>query len=314
MGFYVAHKSRSNYTQTYLSMASTFSMDYVNDLEKSLGPDSDNRSPLTNRIENGETITNLRKLGYKIVNLESGWSGAESLKSDLEFNSGFGINEFQLSIIGTTPIPYLGTGDLRYLIHRKNILETFEKLPEVANFSEPTFTYAHILSPHPPFVFDKDGNNIKQRGEFDITDLGWISNHGRTGEMYQKLYTQQLHFVDKMIIDAIGEIINKSPKPPIIILQSDHGPASVYDPHVPDILGISERTGILMAYYFPTTKETGLYPTITPVNSYRVLFNTFFALNYPLLNDHVYISPFERPYDFKEVTGELKTFEKQTKL
>ena len=37
-----------------------------------------------------------------------------------------------------------------------------------------------------------------------------------------------------------------------------------------------EQQGILNAYYFPGQDYHSLYPNITPVNSYRVIFNQFF--------------------------------------
>ncbi len=44
--------------------------------------------------------------------------------------------------------------------HRQIISYTFQKLPEVAVIPGPKFVFAHIIAPHPPFVFDKSGNPI----------------------------------------------------------------------------------------------------------------------------------------------------------
>jgi hypothetical protein len=49
---------------------------------------------------------------------------------------------------------------------------------------------------------------------------------------------------------------------------------------------IEERTAILNAYFLPSSCETdGLYRFITPVNSFRVIFNNCFGVDLELLKD-----------------------------
>jgi hypothetical protein len=49
--------------------------------------------------------------------------------------------------------------------------------------------------------------------------------------------------------------------------------------------------GNLMAYYFPGKDTASLaYPSITPVNSFRLVFNTYFGGTYPLLENVSYFS------------------------
>jgi hypothetical protein len=55
--------------------------------------------------------------------------------------------------------------------------------------------------------------------------------------------------------------------------------------------------GILNAYYFPEAKPN-LYPSITPVNSFRLLFDTYFGADYKLLDDVSYYSDYPLAYDF----------------
>ena len=61
----------------------------------------------------------------------------------------------------------------------------------------------------------------------------------------------------------------------------------------------------LSAYYFPDDTE-GLYPTITPVNSFRVIFNKYFDQNYPLLDDKALYSEYDIPYNYVEVPNDCK--------
>ena len=59
----------------------------------------------------------------------------------------------------------------------------------------------------------------------------------------------------------------------MIIIQGDHG------------LDTEARMAILNAYYLPGDGAKMLYPTITPVNSFRVVFNAYFGQEYPILPD-----------------------------
>jgi hypothetical protein len=92
-------------------------------------------------------------------------------------------------------------------------------------------------------------------------------------------------------------IIEKSSTPPVIILQGDHGPAQ---------LEKENRMGILNAYYF-STKQDALYSTITPVNTFRVVFNTFFGTDLEMLPDTSYYSKYSQPYAFEMIPNTCTT-------
>lgn len=70
---------------------------------------------------------------------------------------------------------------------------------------------------------------------------------------------------------------------------------------------MKEQHAILNAYYFPGQQVDLLYPSVTPVNSFRIVFNTFFGDNYDLLEERSYFLPSARPYDFIDVTERVKT-------
>ena len=64
-----------------------------------------------------------------------------------------------------------------------------------------------------------------------------------------------------------------------IILQGDHGQLWP-DQH-------AAQMKILNAYYLPKGSEV-LYPSISPVNTFRVVFNEYLGGNFPLLEDVSY--------------------------
>lgn len=89
---------------------------------------------------------------------------------------------------------------------------------------------------------------------------------------------------------------------PIIIIQGDTGSAIDVDWKNPDEMMIKQRMSNLNSYYLPNMNKTLLYETITPVNTFRIIFNLYFDGNYELLEDKMYWSTGEKPYDFKDIT------------
>jgi hypothetical protein len=93
------------------------------------------------------------------------------------------------------------------------------------------------------------------------------------------------------LLEAVDMILAESDVPPIIILQGDHGPW--LQPN-------DKRMWILAAMYFPGHKDQ-LYRTITPVNIFRLVFNSYFGGKYERLPDVSYFSPVPKLYDFSRV-------------
>jgi|TARA_B110000467_G_scaffold134753_1_gene131263 hypothetical protein len=93
--------------------------------------------------------------------------------------------------------------------------------------------------------------------------------------------------------------LNETDHQPIIIIESDHG--TDFDWNEPTNEMLKQRFSNLNAYYMPEGQEL-LYDTITPVNSFRIMFNSNFNGNFELLEDKVYWSSYDQPYKFEDVT------------
>jgi hypothetical protein len=67
--------------------------------------------------------------------------------------------------------------------------------------------------------------------------------------------------------------------------------------------GKRERMAIFNAYYFPGGSPASLDPSITPVNSFRVLFDAYFHGDFGRLPDVSYFSNPSLPYDLSPVAA-----------
>jgi hypothetical protein len=122
-------------------------------------------------------------------------------------------------------------------------------------------------------------------------------------EEYLERLPPQVAFIDRMIVQSVTAILAASKEPPIIVIQGDHGPAGYIYPEAPPEWGRLDRMAILNAYFLPERCRAALYPEITPVNTFRVIFGACLGLPYDLLADASYFSEYERPYDFIPVTN-----------
>jgi hypothetical protein len=161
------------------------------------------------------------------------------------------------------------------------------------------FVFCHIVCPHPPFVFGAHGEKTEPQGYFTMTEGGVFQTVDRekVRREYVEKYRAQLEFVNAKAETAVERILAAPPQPPVIILQGDHGPGSVLNWNDPEPEDLVERFAILNAYHIP--KRAGLLPeSITPVNSFRLLFDRLFGADYGVLANKSWFSTIAKPWRF----------------
>jgi len=173
----------SSYSQTALSLASSLNMTYLTDLAQSIGVDSDDRRPAERMLNDSQVVRLAKQLGYKIVLYEAA-AGFESLEGgDVHLAPTFEENRQEFALLsGLSLTPFEGMllettvgrvlldlhvqrqnrltplySNYNYQKHRLRIPYQFESLPDIPNDEGLTFTFVHIMSPHPPFVFGEHG-------------------------------------------------------------------------------------------------------------------------------------------------------------
>jgi phosphoglycerol transferase MdoB-like AlkP superfamily enzyme len=209
-------------------------------------------------------------------------------------------------LLSATPLPEIF--NLLHLtdqfdLHRQRINYAFNEITNRPQVEQPVFTFAHILAPHPPFVFDAHGEPLADQGLFIMKDG---NQYFGSKDDYIHGYRDQLHFISYRIGQVIQEILDQSQRPVIIIIQGDHGPGSGLNQGSWEKSDIPERLSILNAYYFPNQDYRQLYPQISPVNSFRVIMNQYLGTSYDLLEDRSYYVSLYEPYIFVDVTDQLR--------
>ncbi|MDY6913381.1 MAG: sulfatase-like hydrolase/transferase [Planctomycetota bacterium] len=306
-GFYVANDACANYCHTALSLASSLNMRYIGRLQTAT--EARDRCPLIKQIARNAVCGELRRHGYKIVLFSSGYFATEKIQGATYFRAQR-LNEFDYGLIATTPIPILMEKVLgAYTLHRERILYTLDHLPEARDSDRPVFVFAHIVCPHPPFVFGPAGRPRQPAGRYSLNDGShWLElDKANSPARYRQGYAEQLAFLNARLEKVIDAILTRPGRPAVIILQGDHGPGSMLDKASAERSDVKERMTILSAYYFPDESYDLLYDRVSPVNTFRVVFNRYFGGNYELLTDSSYFSTSGRPYDFIDVTDRIFT-------
>jgi len=276
-GFHVASESYSNYPSSRISIPSTLNMDYIHS--------SLNKTEQKFLSSNSEVMKHLKSKGYTIVSINSGYDPTNSrgiadyfLCNDKDANnSEFLPLLFYTSMLNPLNLQFFGTAA------REKILCIFRALTDLDDISEkPKFVFSHIMAPHQPYVFGPNGEAKKFVTVLTAPVREW-SGEG---------YLDSLQFVNKKMKVVVEKLLAEE-DPPIIIILSDHGFRHGKISVSKDWENISKellekRYNNFKAYYIPDKPRNFLLENTTNVNTFRIIFNSYFNDNFEILNDKIY--------------------------
>lgn len=302
LGFHVADRSRSNYCKTLHCLTSILNMEYLQTLV-TLEPLSVRSGPLLRLLRHNRVLQNLRHFGYSVVTFSSGYPLVELPRPDRVLRPGLELSEFQNQLLETTPLPFLAReeNDL-YALHRRRLDYILDELANVNGGARPRFVFAHLLAPHPPFVFDAEGRAVTPGRPFGFYDGSDFYKYGGSREEYVRAYAAQARYVTERLERALTELVTSKTPAPIVLVQSDHGPGSRLDwRSVPDT-DVRERFGILFAAFLPGVESLSLPQDASPVNTFRMVFDLYFGSDLGPLEHRSFYTFQSRPYQYIDVT------------
>jgi hypothetical protein len=296
-GFYVAPDSVTNYPRTEMSVASSLNMRYLSFLTKRYGTNTADTTPLVDMMQHPDAGVLLQQLGYDFIQLGSWWKPTRfSPTADHNVTAG-SLSEFSRLMFGTTALTRWTNND--FLKEAWNITRfQFSELTKLDRFPGPRFVFAHIICPHDPLVFAADGSFVP----------------AEEAEQHTKAvnYINQLVYVNTRVEQVVNDLLSRPvDQQPIIVIQSDEGPypgaPTVWEPDPDDEIA-QQKFDILNAYYFPGKSTSELSSTITPVNTFRVLLDTYFGANLGVLPDRAYTFAdyHKHMFQFQDVTAQVQ--------
>lgn len=296
LGFYVAGCSRCNYCYTKGSLISSLNMGYLPELTESLASVG-SKEDIDILIKYNLVMGHLKSLDYTTIAFDSGFEWSRIRAADiylspesaplfdqvvnpfekmlLRNSAGLVFTDVQLKLFRSRradlfdPIDEL---DFPFSQFAKRQLYILDTLPQVVSLPGPKWVFVHILPPHPPRVFTPEGDIVDDPGFYSGDHAGPIS-----GKYEVEGYINEIQFINQRMLTILNTILRRSRTKPVIIIQGDSGGPG------------PTLTTILNAYYLRGEHQDRLYPTISPVNTFRLIFDTIFGSNYGLLPDETYL-------------------------
>ncbi len=290
--FNIIENSRSNYPRTKFSLSSSLNFEFLNSNKYKYDED------FYKNIRNSKITQLLKDHGYTYVYFNTGYGYKNPSISEIAIgnkknskataDNSF-INSFLESTILLLFINYLYQHE--YEIFRNKFNYAFGELKRVAKIQNPKFVFMHLISPHSPFLFKKDGSKQK-----------YIPN--KLNEI-KKAYLEQLIYLNSKVKVGVIDILENSKNKPIIIIQSDHGKTFNHKLQKDDIEGIKEGFFILNAIFAPENIKNKFYNGISSINTFPIIANELFDSKLKLEKDASFIPTKYSPYSYTDITSIL---------
>ena len=268
-GFYIPNKSFSTFGSTPGELELILNMDYP----REIGWVSDSYQALNNN----KVMSVFSDQNYSIIETNSmmRWKNFSDVDTKLCYDTNFINSEFLDQVLRKSIIRYFleqHHNDTR----RDTVRCTFNELSEIASQSSgPKYVFSHIYVPHPPFLFGPNGENVIPDHR-EISGLqSWENPQG---------YINQLIYATNQVSIVVKNIVENDPTA-VIILQGDTGTLTGTDTFLTTMKDVYQAHSILYAVRIPDVNNLEY---MVPVNTYRIIFNNYFNMDYEYLEQHIY--------------------------
>ena len=294
LGFHIP-AVQSNYTETIHSLPSLLEAAHVHRSGLELPEGTADPTLLRHLLEQSRVVSFLKQRGYRFVFFPPAWwemtRSNPLADSVVHVWSGFNLHwaisrtELRRAVLRETMFQPLHKhwvlGD-----HVRLSLEQFGRLPSI---TVPVFGFAHVLSPHGPYVFDRRCGKVPR---LEMAD--------------PERYIGQLECLNRMVLRLVTRLLRHSAVAPVILLQGDHG-TDLLEYHSPPCAAqvspaaARERLGAFGAYYLPHGGAAAFGDSVTVVNVLGNVLRYYFHADLPREPDDQYIVVRRAPFEFVRV-------------
>lgn len=302
LGLEIAPHGRSNYSMTWPTLASMFQMDYLENVAAIDGVPDHGRQQyraLGKAINDSPTVAVLEGAGYRVVGVASPHTEVTLSVGDRTYDYA-GPTRFEEALLERSVL--LGvTGswgrDWVAQTHRDGVRWALSTLDEIASTGAdgPEFVFDHVYSPHPPFVFQADGQARSLPACYPSCSIQRPSAQelGISERDYEAAVLGQVQAINELALDALAALVKRDPSA-IVIVFSDHGTRH-------DVDGDPvEATSNFFASRVPGNPELfGSSPHL--VNTFPTLLNHLLGTSYPLHDFRAWVSLDDQALELRPV-------------
>lgn len=305
-GFQVVDQARTSYVQTELSVSSTLNMDLLQNLLPASAVKASDRRLLKPFVQEPAVAAKLMASGYRYAAIGTGFDGLWLGRYQLPYRVQGSVSLFEGTLLSRTPWRLAdAVASSQYDMHREHIKGAFSQLEELAlPTSRPRFVVAHILAPHPPFVFDQSGRPVRPKGPFGFWDGSDYLTYAGSPEDYKEGYRAKASYIMNRLLVMIDKL-QASGRRPVIILQGDHGSKVGLDQNSLTRTDLREALCNFYAISVPDSIPLKVPEVDTSVNTYRRLFTAMGAKGLDPYPPKSWYSTAPLPFAFTDVSNKL---------
>lgn len=302
MGFHVGDHQYSNYGKTFLSLASTLNMNYL-DPTFAAAEKSNSYLPVVQVMQNGQLLRILRKQGYRYLHMGGWWEPTKhNPYADNTLSASDRLHEFTSIYLVMTPLSPFGTMHTSMNSTCARTQKQARLAQATLQQEEPQFIFWHIFSSHPPYTYDRDGECYDSPRD----PQDWPEE--------KQMITAQLPPLNRMLLQVFEDIRKHASRPVIIVLQSDEGPMPwpvtenpAYNYLQLPPMDLRLKFSIINAVYLPSQDYRDFAAQSSPINNFRLVLRDIFDRDIPLLPQrHFSFQHEQKPYDMRDITETLQ--------
>jgi hypothetical protein len=237
----------------------------------------------------------LQARGYRYVFFPSSWwtstrtspiaDSVVHVWSGLDLGRELSSTEFRRVIRRLAPFGLLHSDSPTDAEFVRRTLDGVARLPSVEG---PVFAFAHVLSPHSPYVFDRECRLASR----------YVNGRNRAAA-----YLDQMECLNGLVLAVVNRLLRDSKVPPVIVLQGDHGSAMLGFNKAAKVEQVTataawERFGAFGAYYLPDGGAAAFGDTVSVVNVLGDVLRHYFGAELPREPDERYLSVEPAPFRF----------------
>lgn len=303
LGFGI-HASRANYSATSGALAALLNVGYLDSLTPLLDGRTKMLWPFYELIHHDRLTEFLERRGYRSYLVPSvGWAGtSEHSRATVHLTTPEAGRLEGAWMRGrllyyTWPHTLVGKllpGRARWSTP-ESVRAAFDGTRQLLDLPGPKFVLTHSMAAHFPFSVDSLCDALPSEipeSEFDTPRA-------------REAYIAGIRCTDRQVLGLVTDILAHAQRPPVILIQGDHGPRSLGIPWFGDA-GAStaaqsvERLAVLGAYLLPGAPDL-LPDSVTPVNVMRTVLSHYLGADLPPVPDRSFHATTDRPYRFVEV-------------
>lgn len=323
LSFFVPTRARSNYPHTGLVLATLFN---GRPIHEAVTTPRSAWSAVFEQLRGARLWTELQERGYRFAFYPTTFNATSRMPSaDIVLEPTTGAPRRSTGAFATWSLraPLAAIGSLRCglrgcrattaasgqrfpypLESAAAIRWKFASLATLPDSAGPLVAFLHVLAPHEPYQFNADCSD---------REPWWPqSDEGITAEV-SAAYIAQVQCVNTMVLQTVRAILERSARPPIIIVQADHGHGQItrdalrgqtlaFD-ELP-VEALRERLDVFAAYYAPGVASEW-YDTISPANVLPIVMNGTFGANWPRSPDRSWwVDDFNAPLALRELRAD----------